>query len=105
MTTKSFQLQKEYRGCIQFYWKDGISHGHPKQEGVLQERVFEILGEIDTFANNLSRQNDEQTLMVDDTACCQYEIVAFVADNEEEIDKALAETQTFLSQYSEIIPI
>jgi hypothetical protein len=105
MTTNSFQLQKEYHGFIQFYWKNGISNGHPTQEGVLKERVYEIRDEIDAFADNLSRQNDEQTLMVDDTACCQYEIVAFVADNEEEIDKALAETQAFLSQYSEIVPI
>lgn len=105
MTTHSFQLQKEYHGCIQFYWKDGISNGHPTQKGILSDRVLEIRDEIDTFANKITRQREEQTLMVNDSACSQYEIVAFIADNEREIDDALTETKVFLSQYSEIVPI
>ena len=44
MTTNSFQLQKEYHGFIQFYWKNGISNGHPTQEGVLKERVYKSGG-------------------------------------------------------------
>lgn len=95
MPKHDFEFQKEYIGCIQYWWEDVF----------LQDTnvTIAVVDAIDKKAEEISKKYS--TLVVDTSACSQFEIVAFKAESESEIDQALIEIRDYLLKFPEIIAV
>lgn len=95
MPRHNFEIQKQYFGCIQYWWKASFLHD--------TNVTTSVVNAIDEKAEEICKRYP--TLVVDTGASYQFEIVALKAENESEIDQALVEIRDYLLKFPEIIAV